>query len=367
MRYPFVKSKFLVVLVVFVYWIGCTKDDPKSGDLTHIAYNPTSHTYFIPPGFPQLEYPADNPPTKEAIELGRKLFYDPILSGDSTMGCFSCHNQKFAFSDSTATSTGIDGLNGKRSTMSLIDIGFHYDFFFWDGRAVSLEDQALRPVEDPLELNTTWDVVEVRLRRSKFYPELFRKAFGITNISEINRDLATKAIAQFERTITSSGNSKYDRVLRGEDVFTSEEFEGHDMFFDINELLPDAECGHCHNVPLFTTNDFFNNGFLPDLGGNQFLDNGLGGVTKRESDNGKFKAPTLRNILYSAPYMHDGTLKTLDEVLKHYNDGGHPSFNRDPLVKGLHLNPDQLNALKAFILTLSDEGPLVNPAYSNPF
>ena len=145
-----------------ILFIACTKDEPSpaKGDLEHIAYQPEAYTYFTPPGYPRVEYPADNPPTVEGIQLGRKLFYDPILSGDSTQGCFSCHKQELFFTDGEAFSTGIDGLFGKRSSMTIVDAAFHNKGLFWDGRAKDLEDQAIFPVEDVLELHFNWPGVE---------------------------------------------------------------------------------------------------------------------------------------------------------------------------------------------------------------
>lgn len=337
------------------------------GDLSDIPYSPTPYLLERPAGFPQLEIPPENPMTVEGVLLGRKLFFDPILSVDSTMSCSSCHLQQGNFTDNLATSTGVAGTAGRRSSMSLLNVAFHYSGLFWDGRAETLEEQALLPVEDPVELMENWPNVEAKLRRHADYPADFRKAFGIRNKSDINRELAAKAIAQFERTLISSGQSKYDRFIRGEIFLDDDEFNGMEMFFDVNNELPDAECSHCHAPPLFTINEYRNNGIEPITALADFMDRGIGEVTGDSLDYGKFKIPTLRNIEFTAPYMHDGRFATLEEVLQHYNSGGHRQKNTDPLIRPLGLSPAQIQDLLAFIRTLQDTTILQNPAFGSPF
>jgi cytochrome c peroxidase len=223
------------------------------------------------------------------------------------------------------------------------------------------------PVEDPVEMGESWDHVELKLRRHEDYPSDFRKAFGIDNVSGITRDLAGKAIAQFQRSLISGGNTKYDRFARGEIFLDEDEYNGYLMFFDFEPTIPDAECGHCHNAPLFATNDYFNNGLQEASTLDGFADIGLGNVTGKASDNGRFKAPTLRNLVFTAPYMHDGRFHTLEEVINHYNSGGKPSPNKNPLLYPLHLTEVQKSDLLAFILTLTDSSTLVNPAFQSPF
>ena len=342
--------------------------DVDTNDLTGIAYDPQPFDLDIPSNFPQMVIPQDNPLTVDGVDLGRRLFYDPILSIDSTKSCSSCHLPSGNFTDNTALSTGVSGNMTRRSSMTLLNIGFVNEGLFWDGREDLLEHQALLPIEDPVELENDWENVESKLRSHGSYPELFRKAFGIESKSEINRDLATKAIAQFERTLVSSGNSKYDRVIRGEAIFTDQELTGHDIFFDINEdISRHAECGHCHNAPLFTTNEFFNNGVQAQIGEDIFPDNGLGEVTGNRFDNGMFRTPTLRNIFSSAPYMHDGRFETLDDVIDHYITGGHPARNLDAVLRPLNMSDEDRAALIAFIRTLEDPDFINNPTFQNPF
>ena len=213
------KQRYLAVLLLVLGFLSCS-DDPavktfEDRDLTDIEYNPQTLEINYPATFPRLEQPQDNIMTVDGVELGRHLFYDPILSADSTMSCASCHFQSSSFTDNLAVSTGIDDIAGTRSSMSLINAGFYNTGLFWDGRADNLEDQALLPVEDPIELHDTWPNVVFKLQCTDNYPVMFRKAFGIEKSSEITKELAAKAIAQFERSMVSSGSSKYDhRYLR---------------------------------------------------------------------------------------------------------------------------------------------------------
>jgi len=348
----------------------CKKDNPPvdPNDLTSIEYDPQAFTINEPEGFPQMQIPGDNPLTVEGIFLGRKLFFDPILSGDSTQACVSCHLPGGSFTDNLGTSTGIQNIAGSRSSMSLLNVGYYDKGLFWDGKIQSLEGQALLPVEDPIELHTTWPEVLTRLKRHEDYPSDFRRAFGISDKSEITKDLAAQAIAQFERSIVSSGNSKYDRVTRQEDFFTESEENGFLMFFDAAVgLLPDAECGHCHNAPLFTTNEYLNNGLDGVVSVNDFVDKGRGRITGVPFDQGKFRVPTLRNISFSAPYMHDGRFATLEEVIDHYNSGGNYADNRHPLLVPLGLSEENKRDLLAFIRTLDDPDFISDPAFQSPF
>jgi len=367
----------ILPLILLLFVLACKDDDMTGGgtdsnDLTNISYDPSPYSLNIPDWFSPMDIPEDNPITVDGVDLGRHLFYDPILSVDSTMSCADCHHLQGAFTDNLALSTGVQGLSGTRSSMSLVNVGFFYKGLFWDGRVSTLETQALLPVEDPIELHNNWYDVEERLARSTFYPEKFRKAFGIEKKDEISKELAAKAIAQFERTLISS-NSKYDRKIFLTDnsaEFTEEEDMGFRMFFDEENLIKDAECHHCHNKPLFTSNDYFNNGLdaAPTL--TEFPDLGLGLVTGNLYDNGTFRSPSLRNIEFSAPYMHDGRFETLEEVIDHYSNGIHFSENLDPNLdpnNPLNFTEEEKKALIAFLKTLSDPSFINNPAFSNPF
>jgi len=358
------KNNFSIILgAAILLFAACKK---TMGEFDQIPYNPVEIAVKGPQGFPQMPIPNDNKTTREGVDLGRRLFYDKILSGDLSMSCSSCHEPAGNFTDNLGTSTGIDGIAGRRSSMSLLDVGFADKGLFWDGRVSSLEEQALVPVEDPIELHTTWPDVVNRLKEHEEYPELFRKAFGISDREEITKELAAKALAQFQRTLVSSGDAKYDRWIRNEVDFSDEEYLGFILFFDLDADTKDAECGHCHNAPLFTTNEYFNNG-IEDINGLAFPDVGRFMVTGDSTDLGKFKVPTLRNIMMTAPYMHDGRFQTLREVINHYNSGGHFQLTKDPLIRPLQLEGHEIDALISFIETLTDSTFVDNPAHHNPF
>ena len=355
-------------IIAFLYMIICfsCSNDAENQDLTLIPYTTYNYELNIPEEFPSVEIPANNPITKEGVALGRRLFFDPILSADSSMSCSTCHQTQLSFTDNQAFSKGIDGMPGRRSTMSLLNLGFNNSGFFWDGRVATLEEQALVPVEDPIELHNNWDTLVEKIKVHENYPVLFRKAFGIEKAVEINKEMVVKAIAQFERTLISSGQSKFDRVRRGEAEFTADEQIGFDMFFDISVEYKDAECAHCHNVPLLTTNEYFNNGITEAKNIVDFEDKGLGAISGDRFDIGKFRAPTLRNIELTAPYMHDGRFKTLEEVIEHYNSGGKYSETVSPLIRPLKLNETEKRQLLAFLKTLTDIEFIKNPEIQAP-
>lgn len=376
---PYFPKKYIFFLfVIGCSLVACKKDQdptptnpttPSEKDLIDIRYQPTAVEAPRPTGFPIMEIPADNPLTQEGITLGRRLFFDPILSSNKEMSCASCHLPTGGFTDNLAISKGVEGIAGTRSSMALFNTGYYTKGLFWDGSVTSLEEQAILPVEDPIEFNHDWETVTEELSQNDLYPTLFRQAFGIERSNEITKELSVKAIAQFERSIVS-GNSKYDKVVNNQEFFEEDEFNGWTMFFDVGGDLPDAECGHCHNAPLFTVNDYFNNGIdsVADL--NSFKDLGLGAITGKIFDNGKFRAPTLRNIALTAPYMHDGRFQTLEEVIDHYNEGVHYSDNVDPLLLkpgGLGLSAQNKKDLLAFLHTLTDTAFVNNPAYQSPF
>ena len=312
--------------------------------------------HIIPPVIPN-----DNPQTIEGVALGKKLFFDTILSANDTQACASCHSPQNSFTDNTPTSDGIDGVFGTRNSMPLFNLAWNYgERFTWDGKELSLERQALEPVENPIEMHSNWEAVVDRLQSHPQYPELFQLAFKTRTIT---KELTTKAIAQFERTLISA-NSKFDIYSLGQTNLTPQELNGLDVFLSEDK----GDCFHCHgnpNNPLWTDNDFHNNG----LDGT-FSDLGLGIVTGDPNDNGKFKSPSLRNLAYTAPYMHDGRFSTLDEVINHYSEGLQNSSTIDPLMKkiaqgGVQLSIQEKADLKAFLLSLSDPSFINNPTFQN--
>jgi cytochrome c peroxidase len=314
---------------------------------------PTLVAWQDPEGFPPMHIPHDNPLTVEGIELGRRLFFDPILSADSTVSCASCHHPEHFFTDGKKQSEGIGGAKSKRNALSLVNVGYYYTGLFWDGRAASLEDQAFHPVRDPLEMGLDWNVAEQRLQQSPIYQKLFKKAFSLRSPEQIDSTLAAKALAQFERTLVSS-HSRFDSVMQGLAHFTPQEKRGWTIFFDASPHLPAAECSHCHVDPLFSDLSYQNNGVQAPGPTGSFSDSGRAVFTKNQFDQGKFRVPTLRNIFYTAPYMHDGRMETLDEVLDHYVSGGHAAINLSPNVRRLNLGHRDREDLKAFLQTLTD-------------
>jgi len=319
-----------------------------------IPHQPTPYAIVSPSGFPTMSIPENNPMTVEGIALGKKIFHDKILSGDGTQSCASCHLQIAGFSDTNRFSQGIDGSFGDRNASTIINAGWNTSNF-WDGRAVTLEDQAFDPVVNPIEMNNTWQNVENTLNANATYKYLFKKAF---NIDDIDSTHVVMAIAQFERTLISA-NSRYDKYFRQEVQLTPSELNGYVIF-----NTEQGDCFHCHSTDMFIDNLFHNNG----LDAEPFLDLGLAKVTGLSSDNGKFKTPTLRNIEFSFPYMHDGRFATLEQVVEHYNSGGNFSSTVDPLMKklgvGLQLTNQQKQDLVAFLKTLSDTDFITNPDFT---
>ena len=357
------------ILLSILTILSCQNQDSTwevgpEGDLSHIPYRAELIQLNEPERFVKMVESEDNPITKAGVDLGRHLFYDPILSRDSTRSCASCHIQAYGFSDTIAFSLGIENRAGQRNAIALANLGYHYTQFFWDGRVKSLEEQALIPVEDSLELGNDWEEVERRIQAHATYPVKFRQAFGVVGVHEIDRYLVAKALAQFERTFISADN-KFDRALAGRAELSPEEERGRLIFFDESEMLPSGECEHCHVGPLLTTLTFFNNGLdNTDL---TLTDIGLERVSANIFDRGKFKTPSLRNIALTAPYMHDGRFATLEEVIEQYNRGGHYSKNESPNIRPLGLNEQDKADLIAFLNTLTDSSYLNRPELSNPF
>ncbi len=374
----------IVLSLALAFILGCQQDEP----LTPNKGNQTPGTPLkldIPGYFPEMKVPADNPTTKQGVKLGRMLFYDPILSSDSSMSCSSCHKQENAFASNKRFNEGVQGIEGFRNAMSLANVGF-YPAFNWHGSATNLARQALEPVLNPIEMSASWPGVVKRLKRHPQYPELFEEAFGD---KPITRELVTKAIAQFERTLISH-NSKWDQVLRkaneggigiqqaASNILSPSELRGLNLF-----NTERADCFHCHGgtgtQPLLTNNEFINNG-LDSMGPDElnFEDPGRGGVTGNRMDNGRFRTPTLRNIELTAPYMHDGRFETLKAVVDFYSGDLQPAQNVDANIRkhlpanrwasgGVNLTEREKKDLISFLKTFTDTAFVNNPRFSNPF
>ena len=354
--------KQILFLVVFFGLLSCRKEK--------VGYEATPYKLDIPSHFPDMIIPSDNPMTVEGVELGRYLFYEKRLSGDNTMNCATCHMPEHSFSDNNQFSTGIDGIQGTRQSMALINMGWE-SFFFWDGRETTLEGQILGPVPNPIEMHQSWKDAAQKLNADVIYRNRFFRAFNEEGIDSIK---VSKAIAQFIRTMISS-ESKYDVMYKYENNMSltaseqtifqtvdNEEWAGYDLFKSLNG----ADCFHCHNGPLMRVKKFSNNGLDAT-----FSDNGRGAVTGNSNDNGKFKVPTLRNIALTAPYMHDGRFTTLDDVIEHYSSGVVNSSTIDPLIEyasqgGVQLDAQEKYLLKKFLLTLTDYNFINNPKFKDP-
>jgi cytochrome c peroxidase len=307
-----------------------------------------------PLGLPPVITPADNPPTAETIALGRRLYYDPVLSADKTVSCASCHNPKLGFSDGAPHSTGVGGKKGNRNAPTVWNSAYS-TVQFWDGRAPSLEAQASGPMQNPIEMAHTLTGVEAVLNADPSYRASFESAFGP---GPVTMDKVTKAIASFERTVIS-GNSPFDRFMYASDkkALSPSAQRGMDIFKDPKK----GNCAVCHTIgdkyALLTDNEFHNIGVGVN-GRGELTDLGRYSVTKLETDRGAFKTPTLRNIAQSAPYMHDGSLKTLKEVVDFYVGGGSSNPFRDKEIRSLeHLSKQDRADLLAFLESLTGEMP----------
>lgn len=348
------------LLIYFTLILSCSSERLES----ETSYTPIPVNLNIPDVFQDRilppVIPSNNPLTEEGIELGKKLFFDKKLSVNGSQSCADCHKPSNSFTDARQYSIGIDNIQGTRNSMPLFNLAWNYDdSFFWDGRELSLERQVFDPITNPIEMHNTVANLVQELQIDSEYQEMFLKAFGTEIIDSV---LIGKAIAQFERTIISA-NSKFDKYLLGQTTLSIQEEEGFNIFMDEDR----GDCFHCHgneNNPLWTDNKFHNNGL-----DNNFSDLGLGAVTGNPNDNGKFKTPSLRNLEFTAPYMHDGRFSTIDEVINHYSEGLQDSQTVDPLMKmvsqgGVQLSFEEKANLKAFLLTLSDYDFISNPDFN---
>lgn len=310
--------------------------------------------YFdVPKYFPKPVYDfSNNPLTEEKFQLGRNLFYDPILSRDNTISCASCHLQASAFTHvDHDVSHGIDGRIGSRNSLTLQNLAWSKDFM-WDGGINHLDVHALTPITHELEMDETLPNVIKKLQNSPKYNELFAKAYGD---SKVTSERLLKSFSQFLLQLVTA-NSKYDKVIRKEETFTKQEKNGYNLFQN--------NCAACHTEPLFANETFENNGLPID---NFLKDMGRIKITTLKKDSLLFKVPTLRNIEFSFPYMHDGRFKTLNDVVLFYNtdpEAQNALFKKNK--KTMSLADYERVDLIAFLKTLSDKEFLFNPRYSFP-
>ncbi len=361
-----------LLLALTVLLASCASSNDGDDPSPDAFAAPTPYALVLPPLFPTpLAQPANNPLTVEGVELGRQLFYEKALSVDNSKSCGSCHQQSKAFTDGLARAEGVGGTRHARSAMPLQNLLWE-PRLTWDGAHTSLEQQARTPIENPLELHQPLSAGVARLRQTTKYPALFGRAFGQGAITEEN---VLKALAQFERTLISA-DSRFDRYRRGQQsVLSADEVRGMELFsIHPNGRIRGGNCSDCHSGVLQTDRNFRNNGLDATFG----ADLGLGALTGKPTDNGKFRVPSLRNIALTAPYMHDGRLATLEDVLDHYNE--HVQFNSpnlDPLLLNTTNDPLQENPnlgltaqekkqIIAFLRTLTDSAFITDPRFAEP-
>jgi len=377
-----IEHRFLAILLLLagstlLFFTACKKSQPDPG------FHATPYQITIPVYFPDvLNIPVDNPMTVEGIALGRYLFYDGRLSGrtdpDSLMSCSTCHLQSRGFECGIdhpkftgGHPFGLTGIFSPHFMLPMINMVWTNHGYLWNGKVSAenpnpgirnLEDLVWMGIVAPHEMNGDTNRVKALIQQTKGYPELFYKAFGSSTVTLKN---VGRAIAQFIRTLISA-DSKFDRFLHGEIQLTPAERSGYVLFM----TEEGADCFHCHGGdgnPLFTTNLFYNNGIDTIFSDprDRFS------VTGKSIDIGAYKAPTLRNLIFTAPYMHDGRFKTIDEVIEQYSSGveGSPYINplmHHVITHGIQLTPSEKADLKAFLLTLTDSIFVTNPAFSKP-
>ncbi len=391
------RSVFIASFAAVLVFISCSKSSDTAGTtgtggtvtppidpvaaVLNLPATPFNYANLLLPAYltapninGQINTPANNPVSDNGATLGRVLFYDKNLSVNNTIACASCHKQVNAFADPFAKSTGFNGGLTGRNSMGLTDAKYYPNGkFFWDQRAVSLEDQVLRPIQDLVEMGMTLPALETKLRNLAYYPPLFQKAYGDASITS---DRISLALSQFVRSIVSF-QSKYDIGRQAFPAtgpppppnavfpnFTAQENRGKEIF-----MTPAGGCNPCHGTETFSAPEEKNNGL--DMA---TIDRGFGAVTNNVAMDATFKVGSLRNIALTAPFMHDGRFNTLEEVVEHYSSGvkAHPNLsaqlrlpNGQPRLT--NLNAQDKAALVAFLRTLTDLNMTSDVKYSNPF
>lgn len=329
-----------MALVAALLLGSCAKDDDNDLRFSLPEVN-------LPDGFPAVIMPAENIASQERIDLGRRLFYEPLLSLDSAVSCGSCHKPELAFADDRPISPGVHGRLGMRNSPTLANVAY-VARFNKDGGVPKLDLQAAVPLEDENEMALPMEVSAARLNADASYFHDFMRAYG----RPADAFTITRALASFQRTILS-GDSPYDQYRRGQSsALNAAQLRGMALFFGDR-----AQCGSCHQGLFFQADDFANNGLYLDYG----RDPGRRRVTASPDDEGKFRIPTLRNAALTAPYMHDGSLPDLRAVLRHYNRGGEAHPQKYPRIRPLGLTETELSDIIAFLESLTDEQLLNNP------
>ncbi len=326
---------FIVWIFICLSLVSCSSDEPPTiGD---------SFEFVKPEHFPETTYTFENNSiSKEGFELGKRIFFDPILSRDNTIACASCHDQTVAFADPQhRLSLGVDQRVGIRNAPQLANLAF-YKNFFWDGGVIHVDFVPLNAIKNPLEMDENVSDVIIKMTNHPEYPGLFKEVFGTDSVTTPRM---LQALSQFMVMLVSA-NSAYDKYVLGEGQLDEVELEGLQLF--------ESKCGTCHSGELFTDQNFRNNGL-----DNTPKDIGRALITEREEDNGKFRVPSLRNVSLTSPYMHDGRFISLKEVLDHYAEGVQESATLDPILingteKGISLTDDEKTKIIAFLETLTD-------------
>ncbi len=346
-----------VALMTTLLLAGCAKDEKASkiapakgspADPENLPAEEVSATEVdVPLGLPALKIPADNPMSDEKVELGRMLYFDTRLSKDGTISCATCHDPHQTWAQHTPTSTGIDGQLGGANSPTVINAAYA-TAQFWDGRAASLEEQAVGPVENPVEMGHKLDVLVPQLNEVPEYKERFQKVFQ----TDVTKEGIAKAIAAFERTILS-GDSPYDRFQKGDESALTD-VQKHGM-----QLFEDLGCSTCHAPPLFSNYKYYNAGVGSQK---EKPDEGRKAVTGKDNDMGKYRVPALREVANTAPYFHDGSCDTLEKAVALMAGGGVDNPHLSTMFKGLadkKVSAEDQAAIVEFLKALSGHYPII--------
>ena len=384
------KRSIFLIGVVGIFAFGCSNgadtedpvdelDDILNDDISDVLDIPEGGYNYADPDLPNHftngdvsridNTPGDNPVTDEGATLGRVLFYDKNLSANNTISCASCHIQENGFSDPERLSIGFEGGLTGRNSMGLSNARYYDNGrFFWDERASTLEEQVLMPIQDGVEMGMTLDELVTKLQGQDYYNTLFADAFGST---EVTSDRISRALSQFVRSMVSY-ESEYDVALAAAGGNENAQFQSFSQLENLGKNLffsGRTQCSNCHETATFSGDQARNNGLDATT-----TDPGVGGVTGRNQDDGEFKVGSLRNIALTGPYMHDGRFATLREVVEFYNNGiqDNPNLDNRLRVRGgqvrrMNLNQTEIDALVAFMNTLTDNNFISDPKFSNPF
>lgn len=345
MPFANIHSKSWLYILLSIVFVQCIEDESSDEALG------SQNILSIPMGFPPVSFPDDNPFTDAGYDLGKALFFDPILSADSSISCASCHIPNRAFSDRFTVSTGANNGIGTRNTPSLANVAYH-PYFTREGGVPTLEMQVLVPIQEHNEFNFNIVLIAERLQSIPKYVEMSKKAYGRLP----DAFCITRSIANFERTLIS-GNSAFDKYFNQgiETALTDSEKNGMDLFFSDS-----LACGTCHGGFDFTDYSFQNNGLYES-----YADSGRMRLTGLESDRALFKVPSLRNVALTEPYMHDGSLISLYDVIDHYQNGGENHINKSPKIIGFELSAEEVSDLIAFLESLNDYDFINNPNHQD--